>query len=307
MPRPKRIEFKNAWYHIMNRGAGRKCIFPNDELKSFFISLLGEICEEFHLEIHAYCLMGNHFHLLIKTLEPNLNLAMQKLTSCYTRRHNRLLRTDGPLFRGRYKAILVAEVTYLAAVSRYIHRNPKDAKLVKEAKDYIWSSFPAYCNVQPKPDWLVCNEVSNLVSPRHHMQDYIGFVENNLVASMREFYNSPRLPGVLGSKAARELIAHKTGYHDNWYPKDRIQLKEIAFQVAQAFDVPESKLFSSGTGKANPWRSFAMHMAQVKGRYSVMEIAEWMQIKPSSVTQALHHFRKTRLHDPYFANQITTI
>ena len=307
MPRPQRIEFKNAWYHVMNRGAGRRCIFPNDELKSYFIELLGDICEEFHTQIHAYCLMGNHFHLLVKTPEPNLNLAMQKLTSCYARRHNKLNRTDGPLFRGRYKAILVAEVSYLAAVSRYIHRNPKDAKLVKQAKDYFWSSFPAYCNLDLKPDWLTCNEIASLVSPQHHMQDYISFVENNMVASMKEFYNSPRLPGVLGSKAARQLIAHKTGYQDNWYPADRIQLNEIVTHVSKMFDIPGTKILSAGTGRANPWRSFAMHVAQMNGRYSIKEIADWMQIKPSSVSQALSHFRRTKLSDPAFAEKARNI
>src|SRR3989338_951183 len=141
MPSPPRIEFENAWYHVMNRGAGRRAIFPDNSARELFLKLLSDMNAEFRIEIHAYCLMGNHFHLLLRTPHANLNLAMQMLSSVYTRQHNRLSKTDGPLFKGRYKAILIAEETYLAQVSRYIHRNPVEAKLVKHPRDYQWSSY----------------------------------------------------------------------------------------------------------------------------------------------------------------------
>lgn len=302
MPRPPRIEFENAWYHLMNRGAGRKSIFPSDELKLIFINLLGEICEEFRIEIHGYCLMGNHFHLLVKTPERNLNLAIQKLTSSYSRKHNRWMRTDGPLFKGRYKAILIAEQSYLAQVSRYIHRNPIEAKLVSALQGYRWSSFPAYCSLAPKPSWLQCDEMIGLVSPNNRLSDYIQFVENDGLISMADFYNSPRLPGVLGSKAARELVEINTGYHDTWYPEERIELSDIIKRLSLLLNTSEQTIMSSGSGRRNPNRALAMHIAQVQGRYKVQEIADWMKVKPSSVTQALATFRQKNLAEENYTH-----
>lgn len=292
MPRPPRIEFSNAWYHVMNRGAGRRTVFPNDTLKSEFVGLMGEVCVEFRMEIHAYCLMDNHFHLLIKTPEQNLNLAMQKLTSCYSRRHNKAMKTDGPLFKGRYKAILIAQASYLAEVSRYIHRNPIEASLVRSPRDYRWSSFPIYCGIAEKHEWLSCSEVVRYVSPRSQTAEYLRFVENDRLASMSKFYNSPRLPGILGNKAARRLVENKTGYHDTWYPKDRIPLTQIIDQVANISNLPNVQIVSSTKGSYNPWRSVAMHIAQVRGRYSTKEIAASMGVKTSTVTQALSRFRR---------------
>src|SRR3990170_4951640 len=106
MTRPPRILFENAWYHLMNRGAGRRSIFKCDEHRELFISLLSELGEKFAVETHAYCLMNNHYHLLVRTPAPGLSDAMKYLAGVYTKKFNRLEKTDGPLFRGRFKAIV---------------------------------------------------------------------------------------------------------------------------------------------------------------------------------------------------------
>ena len=98
----------------------------------------------FDVQILCYCLMSNHYHLLVKTPEANLGRAMRHINGVYTQRHNRLRKTDGPLFRGRYKAILVEEDSYQLQLSRYIHRNPLEAKMVDHLGAYPWSSYPAY-------------------------------------------------------------------------------------------------------------------------------------------------------------------
>ena len=109
MARPLRIQFAGAWYHLMNRGAGRRSIFPDDLHRHCFLDLLGEIHARYGVEIHAWCFMGNHYHLLARTPLPNLARAMRHLDGVYTQRHNRMSKTDGALFRGRYKAIVVDE------------------------------------------------------------------------------------------------------------------------------------------------------------------------------------------------------
>src|ERR1700722_14362351 len=101
MPRPLRLEYEDAWYHVMNRGAGRKDIFKTDEHRNIFLDLLGQANKLFGAEFHAYCLMDNHYHLLIKTPRANLSRIMRHINGIYTQKFNQLLSRDGQLFRGR--------------------------------------------------------------------------------------------------------------------------------------------------------------------------------------------------------------
>jgi len=107
MPRPQRIEYPDAYYHVMNRGRGRQAIFHNEAYYQTFLETIKEASSRFGMEVHAYCLMGNHYHLLIKTPLGNLSRCMRHVNGVYTQRYNRLKNTDGSLFRGRFKAVLV--------------------------------------------------------------------------------------------------------------------------------------------------------------------------------------------------------
>ena len=140
MSRPLRIEYEDAYYHVMNRGRGRQCIFPDERYYDEYLKCLSEAHKRFGIEIHAFCLMGNHYHLLIKTPRANLGRAMRHIDGVYTQRYNRLKKTDGSLFRGRYKSIVIDASSYLLQVSRYIHRNPVELKkpLVKKIENYPW-------------------------------------------------------------------------------------------------------------------------------------------------------------------------
>ena len=124
MSRPLRIEYADAWDHVMNRGGRYDAIFEDKNDYSAFSELLKEAIDIFHIKVAAFCLMQNHYHLLIQTPEGNISRSMRHINGVYTQRYNRLKRTDGSLFRGRYKAILVDSDAYLLHLSRYIHRNP---------------------------------------------------------------------------------------------------------------------------------------------------------------------------------------
>ena len=156
MPRPPRIQYENAFYHVMNRGRGRRWIFHGKAYYEAFITTLEESHHRYDARIHAYCLMGNHYHLLIETPLANLDRIMRHINGLYTQRYNRLKRTDGPLFRGRYKSVLVDENAYLLQVSRYIHRNPLEIKgaSLDAMEKHKWSSYPAYVNAVIAPLWL---------------------------------------------------------------------------------------------------------------------------------------------------------
>ncbi len=135
-----RIEYANAYYHVMSRGSRRKYIFQAEAYYHTFLDTLAEAHERFKSVIHGYCLMGNHYHLLLQTLHGNLGRAMRHINSVYTQRYNRLKHTDGPFFRGRYKAILVDKDRYFLPLSRYINRNPIETKppLFQSLDTYLW-------------------------------------------------------------------------------------------------------------------------------------------------------------------------
>lgn len=180
MSRPLRLEFKDAWYHVMNRGAGYQHIYKSEKHRVIFLELVAEAVSLFGIEIHAYCLMDNHYHLLVKTPHANLARAMRHVNGVYTQRFNRLEKSDGSLCRGRYKAIVVDGDSYLLQVSRYIHLNPVVAKITKTAEHYPWSSYPSYLQTKKTPAWLTVNEVLSMLNCRKTLSKYKRFVEVGL-------------------------------------------------------------------------------------------------------------------------------
>src|SRR3990170_8339886 len=144
MARPLRIQYPGAFYHIMNRGVSRRNIFLSETDYEEFLKTLSECDNLWAIDIFAYCLMSNHYHVCLRTPGGNLSRVMRHLDGLYTQRFNRAHGRDGPLFRGRYKAILVDADECLTAVLRYIHLNPVEARLVRRPQEYKWSSHRFY-------------------------------------------------------------------------------------------------------------------------------------------------------------------
>lgn len=136
MARPLRIEYPGAWYHVLNRGRRREKIFFSPADYRAFLKLLGECSKLFGIEIHSYSLLPNHYHLLIHTPMPNLSRNMRHLGGVYTQLINRKYKTEGSLFKGRFKSILIDKDSYLLELVRYIHRNPLKAKLEEKVGEY---------------------------------------------------------------------------------------------------------------------------------------------------------------------------
>lgn len=154
MGRAWRIEYDGALYHVMSRGNERKDIFFDDDDRHMFLEALGDISERFKIDIFAYVLMSNHYHLLMRTTRANLSKAMQWFGVSYTRRFNDKHARSGHLFQGRFKSILVQNDAYLMQLSCYIHRNPLRAGVVNRLASYRWSSYPVYAYGKHAPGWL---------------------------------------------------------------------------------------------------------------------------------------------------------
>lgn len=182
MPRPLRIIYPHARYHVMNRGAARQKIFNNNHHRTIFINLLRQCCKIFNINVYAYCLMDNHYHLLISTPDANLSRVMRHINGVYTQAFNRLSKRDGSLFRGRYLAKLVDEDCYQLLVTRYIHLNPVEAGIVENPADYRWSSYRAYLGLAKDSDWLAISSINNQLkqtSSLSHIKSYKDYVENS--------------------------------------------------------------------------------------------------------------------------------
>src|SRR5574337_356048 len=154
MARPLRIEFPGALYHVTARGNARQDIFLDDEDRRRFLGVLTHVVSRFHLRMHAYCLMDNHFHLVVETPKGNLSNAMRQLNGVYTQAFNRRYGQVGHVLQGRFKAILVDRDSYLLEVCRYVELNPVRAGLIEQVEAWAWSSYAAHVGLAAAPPWL---------------------------------------------------------------------------------------------------------------------------------------------------------
>ncbi|MYM67458.1 addiction module toxin RelE [Pseudoduganella sp. FT55W] len=154
MTRPLRLEYPGALYHVTSRGDRKALIFHDDTDRAMWLQTLGEVCVQFQLSIHAFCQMGNHYHLLIETSDGKLAPAMRQLNGIYSQYFNRRHKLVGHVFQGRYKSILIEKENYLLEVARYIVLNPVRAGLVKHPQDWPWSSYNMVYATTAPPSWL---------------------------------------------------------------------------------------------------------------------------------------------------------
>jgi REP element-mobilizing transposase RayT len=172
MARPWRIQYEGALYHVFSRGNNQQDIFVTDDDRYLFLDTVGQMSERFDIDVFAFVLMDNHYHLLLRTPKANLSRSMQWLGTTYTRRYNLKHFQTGHLFQGRYKSILVENDAYLMQLSYYIHNNPLRASIVKRLVDYRWSSYPAYAYNRSHPDWLDKSLILSQISGESKHRQY---------------------------------------------------------------------------------------------------------------------------------------
>ena len=316
MSRPLRIEYEDAIYHVMNRGRSRQKIYHGVDYYSAFLQCLSEAHQRFGLEILSYCLMGNHYHLLVKTPRGNISRAMRHVNGVYTQRYNRLKRTDGSLFRGRYKAILVDANSYLLEVSRYIHRNPVETRkpLVNRLEKYRWSSYPAYVNKVKAPIWLAREEVYGELGSQKRYSGYRRYVELGTDAETRKFYERKAKPSIWGNKHFAEVAYARALSWSKEINKSGviipIEISRIVEQVADYYDIDEKIVYvaKKGRGTKNIARWIAMKLSQDYSGQTLVEIGKAFGVgNYCTVSQTISRLGKLMEKDNWVVNDYSTI
>lgn len=264
MSRPLGIQYPDAVYHVMNRGTNRRPIFLTDQDRKTFLTLLAACWERWRVEIYAYCLMGNHYHLCLRTPEAKLDRVMRHLNGVYTQRFNRAHKRDGTLFRGRYKSLLIEAEEYLSQVIRYIHLNPIKAKICERPESYPWSSHAGYLNKKYRPKWLNTQLIGQRFAKARDFQAYV--MSGNEIA-LEKLYGKKRLPAILGTEKFIEEIKEKPVALSKEHGRESLEFfryspEYLIKEVAKVFGKKPDDLKKGKSGNNNEARKVAMWLVK---------------------------------------------
>jgi putative transposase len=305
MSRPLRIQYPDAWYHVMNRGRRGESVFLDGQDYTMFVELLKEIVDMYKVKVAAYCLIPSHYHLLMQTPGGDLARCMRHLNGIYTQRFNRAHHCDGQLFRGRYKSILVDADSYLLELVRYIHRNPLEAGLVKELSKYSWSSHKGYLSNAKKWNWLHKSFILSLFSKdrKEGVNTYRKFILMETHEEINRIFSQSKFPSILGSESfinrVKEKFFHKKR-HDEIPESRRLApgAEKIKKAVCNAYSINESTLLSSRRGVLNEPRNVAIFLIRRLRGEKLVEIGRQFGIaKYSSVSSAIEKMKREILAD----------
>ena len=315
MSRPLRIEYEDAWYHVMNRGRRREVIFPDHDDYQRFIELLQEGVIMWNVRLAAYCLMPNHYHLLIQTPDANLSRFMRHVDGVYTQRFNRVHRCDGSLFRGRYKSILVEADTYLLELLRYIHRNPLRAGLVSRLDRYRWSSHKGYLSRSQTWSWLYREFALSMLSrsKRNQVASYRKFMKEPESDELSTLFSRGKHPSLLGSKGFMDWV--KESFPDlrsrSEIPASRLLapgLEAIQSAVCASYGIDRAELLVSRRGMSNDPRNVAIYLARRLSGQTLTAIGESFGLdKYSSVSSVVTRMKRLIQEDRRLRRRVQMI
>jgi REP-associated tyrosine transposase len=290
MARPQRIEFNQACYYVSSQGRGNKILFPGREYRKMFLELFDETCDRFNVDMHAYCILKNEYHLLLNTRNANLSRVMRYLNGVYTQRYNSSRFGEGPLFYGRYKATVIDPENYLERVGRYIHCLPKYAGCDIGLEESFHSSIAHYLGEGSTPRWLkIISAITDTGSGTHN-ERYARYVANCTDVEVRHFFERKKRPPVLGSADFQEKMRTTTqGIKKNREGRDmrnyfvRPEIDNIVNEVAREYELDSYALYRTQeeekTKKVILARNVAMTLSQDIGGHTLKDIASVFGIK----------------------------
>jgi putative transposase len=274
MSRPLRLEFAGGLYHVTSRGDRRENIYVDDSDRQKWLELLGQVCSRYNWRCHAYCLMSNHYHIVVETAEGNLSKGMRQLNGVYTQYFNHAHQRVGHVFQGRYKGILVDKDAYLLELSRYVVLNPVRARMVRDAKNWPWSSYHAMIGTQSVQKWL---EVDWLLSQ-------FGRQRSRAIAKYRDFVRAGvGLPG-LWSDLSQQIYLGDDGFIK--------KMQKKLSKEADLREIPRAQRRARARGleyyaNRHKYKKDAMLVAYSTGEYTMMEIADYFEVHYSTVSRVI--------------------
>ena len=280
MARPLRIEFEGALYHVTSRGNKKEAIYLDDMDRLIFLEVLSDVCQRYNWVCHAYCLMTNHYHLLIETPDANLSVGMRHLNGVYTQKFNFHHGRVGHVYQGRYKGILVEKEAHLLELARYVVLNPVRARMVSEAEDWRWSSYRATSGMVKSPGFL---SVDWLLSVFGHKQ-------SKAIKAYQRFVNQGK-----DCSSPWKALRHQMYLGSNHFVEEMLgmigeerSLSEIP--SAQRRPVPKSLVYYEGKSLD---RDSAIVLAYKSGGYSMKDIGDYFGLHYSRVSRIIKAKSKT--------------
>jgi len=305
MARPLRIEYPGAFYHVIQRGNDKRDIFISEQDRVRFYHYLSLLHERYKANIHTYCLMSNHYHLVLETTQANLSKAMHHLNTSYTIYFNLKRKRSGHFFQGRYKAILVDANEYLDVLSRYIHLNPVRAGLVKDPAQYPHSSYKYFTTNIKKPDWLRTDLVFSSFGPNNKKAKalYKAFVLEGIGKESNEIVSRTAHGLILGSNDFIETVCKK-------YIKDKKD-KEIPALNALRKEIDPSfitRKVSKVIGNKKTSKKISIYLIRKHTSLSLKDTASMFNnISDAAVSAIYHRVDKDRVKDKALNRQIIEI
>ena len=288
MARQLRIEYPGAVYHVTSRGNGRCSIYTAADDRESFLKIFHLVIERYRWRCHAYCLMDNHYHLMIETPEGNLSKGMRHLNGVYTQSYNRRHGLVGHLFQGRFKAILVEKDSYLLQLCRYIVQNPVAAHLTKTAEEWPWSSYRATAGLKTVPDFLTVDWLLQQFAEKKGVaqERYRNFVNQGLADESPWISLVGRI--FLGREDFVEQQQSRLGD-----VKEEMEIpKGVRFAARPSVDclLIESKPLSSQEKDARIYMAYKDH------GYTQKDIADFLGVHYATVSRAIKR-AEANLHD----------
>jgi len=308
MSRPLRISFNNAVYHITARGNRKEKIFYSNDDRRVFLQKMDQTFLKYSFICYAYCLMDNHYHLFIKTSLANINQGMHYLNASYANYFTAKYKTNGPLFQGRYKSLLVDEDNYALTLSTYIHLNPLRAGITKNLDEYTWSSLLDYLGKREKElkkldtQFILTRLHNNLTRARPIYKRYL--LENlSMDFPVKDIYRGI----ALGKESFIKKIESKikaigekreiqtTKYQDSYSPEEIIQ------KASQAFNLTKGEVLKKQRG--NLYRQISLYLLKRYSSLSLKEVGKIFDMDYTAVSQATRRFEDRIIKD----NKIRTM
>ena len=315
MSRPLRICYPGAWYHIIDRCRNKKRLFKTNSDREHFLGLCAQISEVYSAQIHAYCLLDQSIHLLIRTPQANISDCMRHLLSQYTRYFNRQYRCDGALFSGRYKSILIEADEHILQVSRYIHRLPREKNIARAIAHYNWSSYPAYIGEHKAKIWLQRQTILDFLAQRNAMAMYRIYVETGQDPELEKFYRKRKLSPVLGSSHFKKQAVDTRAIDTVEVPQAKLLIEKpsidkIISAVSEEFSVSAESIRTSkkGRGQINRARSVALSLCRTLGGHPLKDIAKAFGMNHySAVSVAIRRLNQSMKTDPATSRNLDTL